>query len=672
MDGLKYSKSWGILLITVMGLLVFAPLLEYFVKWDSLDQYLPFRYFLSYASNSSGPSLWLPYQSLGYPVYGDMQSGFWYPVTWLHILFGGYGFQSFNIELLLHLILAGWGMFLLGKRMRLDDMPSYVMGLSYMTCGHLVGTTHVFTFVISATWMPFILYSLIDLRRVPSALNLLKAAFFIHLFLSGGYPAFSIIFVYFLIFFFLHWLWKSHWKGKAWTIGLSLAGLLLLLGSGYIAAQIEVFPWMSRSETLPYDAFFYTNSFSWKHWWSFLFPIVVSTDAEYFGSDLSMINGYVGVFTLLSALYAALFVKHPWKWSLVAVVLFALAASAGPDTPLRYWLYRFVPGFDLFRHPALLRFYVILGLILLGGIGLQTAFDLRGSRFKRTVLFSAIGLTLLTGYATWINGPVPYGDIWTFFMNNGERSDFGRWALIGFMGIPISLLVWGFWWVVRSPDLMVKPWLMGALMFFISAEVVLTTGFSVPTTVINNIRIADQREAITQLPQTRTEQDAMLPICDINMNNQGVGIQGVWRNLGIWSRRTAVDGYNPFQLKTYDQLRSDSLLMACGLICAKDGQVSDLTIGKDEISAQVNLDNASIVTLIQNPYPGWEVFVDGLTQDLAADSSVPSTEIRKGLHDVTFRFVNRKIALLFWLTMGAFLLLSLIMMRMEIKRTHLS
>jgi hypothetical protein len=125
-------------------------------------------------------------------------------------------------------------------------------------------------------------------------------------------------------------------------------------------------------------------------------------------------------------------------------------------------------------------------------------------------------------------------------------------------------------------------------------------------------------------------------------------------------------------LKSYDQLRSDSLLMACGLICAKDGQVSDLTIGKDEISAQVNLDNASIVTLIQNPYPGWEVFVDGLTQDLAADSSVPSTEIRKGLHDVTFRFVNRKIVLLFWLTMGAFLLLSLIMMRMEIKRTHLS
>jgi hypothetical protein len=551
--------------------------------------------------------------------------------------------------------------------MGLDDVPSYVMGLSYMACGHLVGTCHVFTFVISATWMPFILYALLDLRRDPNLLNVLKATFFIHLFLSGGYPAFSIIFVYFLIFFFLHWLWKSHWKSRTWAIGISLAGLLLLLGSGYIAAQMEVFPWMSRSEALPYDAFFYTNSFSWKHWWSFLFPIVISTDAEYFGSDLSMINGYVGVFTLLAALYTSIYVKHSWKWPLVAMLLFALAASAGPDTPIRYWLYRFVPGFDLFRHPALLRFYAILGLILLGGIGLQSAFSRGDFRFKRGLLLSAIALTLLTLIVTVVKGPIAYGEIWNFYMQNGERSDFGRWALMGFMGIPVSILVWSFWLLMRAQQRVSRPWLIGAMMLCISAEVFLTTRFSVPTTVINNIRIADQRDAIDRLPNSETTQDTMLPIRDINMNTQGVGIQGVWRNLGIWSRHTAMDGYNPFQLKTYDELKSDSLLMACGLICTEHGMVNELRIAKDAISAQVNMDEAGQVLLIQNPYPGWKVLVDGEPNSMTDSALVPTTQVSKGLHLVTFRFENERILLLFWISMAAFFMVSLWLIALETK-----
>ena len=169
-----FRKYWPILALVLLGLLIYADLFHYMVKWDSLDQYLPFRYFLSYASDFQGPALWLPYQYLGYPVYGDMQSGFWYPLTWLHVLMGGYGFLSFNMEVIIHLILAGIGMYALAKRCFLNEIAAVAAGLAYMTCGHLVGTCHVLTFVISATWLPFVLFSLIDLRRDKNLKSLLS------------------------------------------------------------------------------------------------------------------------------------------------------------------------------------------------------------------------------------------------------------------------------------------------------------------------------------------------------------------------------------------------------------------------------------------------------------------------------------------------------------------
>ena len=652
-----FRKYWPILALVLLGLLIYADLFHYMVKWDSLDQYLPFRYFLSYASDFQGPALWLPYQYLGYPVYGDMQSGFWYPLTWLHVLMGGYGFLSFNMEVIIHLILAGIGMYALAKRCFLNEIPAVAAGLAYMTCGHLVGTCHVLTFVISATWLPFVLFSLIDLRRDKNLKSLLKAALFIHLFVSGGYPAFSMILVYFMLLFFGHWFWKETDKKKYMSYVISLGLLVLILGGGYLKAQAEVFPWMGRSEALPYNEFFYHNSFTLRHWWSFLFPIMISTDKGYFASDLSMINAYVGVFIFLFALYGLLKSPHPWKYGLLTLVLFALAASAGPDTPLRLWLYDYVPGFNLFRHPALFRLYAIFGLILLGGMGFHHFVEKREKLMPSILLSAAVLVSTVCVYLNLDETLASWFQVYEFFQRKGEVSGFGRWAHLAFICVPISALLWAMYFISYSYSkgnyIRYGPYVM---MLILVAEVMVTTHFSIPSTVINNIELSAERTSIEALPKSNHEQDAKIAVAQLNDGTLGGAVKGVWRNLGIWSRKTAVDGYNPFQLKVYDDLKKDSVLLSHGVIYTEGGEVNDLRITKNSLSAVVNMNQTAELHLIQAPYPGWHVYIDDLERELVPNSKTPSVMLQEGTHNVSFRFENRKILILFWLSMISFLL----------------
>jgi hypothetical protein len=561
-------------------------------------------------------------------------------------------------------------MYFLAKRIGLKEIPAFAMGISYMACGHMVGTCHVLTFVISGTWLPWVIYALISLRRNPSFLTAIQAALFLHLMVSGGYPAFSMMLFYFMIFFFLHWFWKESQKAEMikYTV---LAGVLaLLMGLGYMSAQMEVFPFMGRSEALPYTDFFYHNSFTLKHWWSFVFPIMISTDRAYFASDLSMINGYVGLFIFLAALYAIVKTSHPWKYGIIALIIFALAASAGPDTPLRLWLYEYLPGFNLFRHPALFRLLAIFGIILLGGIGIDAVFEKKDKIFSRILLASAVLLSAVSLYLNLAVDTVSLHEVWTFFQEKGERSEFGRWSHLAFISVPLSILIWAMWGLNRSESLNLKTKNIGFVLL-IAAEVMATTQFSVPTSVINNIRISDEIQGIRALPTSECDQNPNLAIADINMNSKGSGIKGVWRNLGIWSRTTAVDGYNPFELKTYDVLAKDSILLSHGLVYGDSGLVSQICILKNEIKAEVTMNANGTLNLIQSPYPGWKVCVDGQGRALVAGAEVPSVELKSGAHTVSFTFENGKIVFLFWMSMVLFFALSVLYVILRVKHKNI-
>src|SRR5687768_2172542 len=73
------------------------------MKWDMIDQFFPYRYFIGECFNAGVLPSWNPYQFLGEPFHADPQSGFWYPVTWLLTLAGGYSVYTMNFEFVLHI-----------------------------------------------------------------------------------------------------------------------------------------------------------------------------------------------------------------------------------------------------------------------------------------------------------------------------------------------------------------------------------------------------------------------------------------------------------------------------------------------------------------------------------------------------------------------------------------
>ena len=106
-----FKKNDIRLLLIGLVLLAWWPISSFlFVsKWDNIDCYLPYRYFVSWSEIHGHLPLWNPYQHMGYPAYSDMQNGMYNPFVQLLMWCGGYTPTSLTIELLSYAVLAALG-----------------------------------------------------------------------------------------------------------------------------------------------------------------------------------------------------------------------------------------------------------------------------------------------------------------------------------------------------------------------------------------------------------------------------------------------------------------------------------------------------------------------------------------------------------------------------------
>lgn len=124
------------------------------MNWDALDLWMPWKHFIVDELYNGNLPLWNPYFRDGFPQHGDTMT--WYPISWfLGFLFGGYNLFSVNLEFLLHLLIAGTGMFSLSNRFSNNQKVNFLIGLSFMLSGFMIGNAQHVAWVISAAWMPW-------------------------------------------------------------------------------------------------------------------------------------------------------------------------------------------------------------------------------------------------------------------------------------------------------------------------------------------------------------------------------------------------------------------------------------------------------------------------------------------------------------------------------------
>ena len=680
----------------VLVLIAYWPLLQYSMKFDILDQYLPWRYLVGLCLQSGHLALWNPYTHLGYPLYADPQSGAWYPVVWLIGGLHGYNIYWIQAEFLFHVWLAGCGMFLLIHRLLRNSQVAWLAGASYLLSGFFTGNAQHLTWIISGAWIPFILYFFLLMSETGKFKDCLKCALVFFMLFTGGYPAFTILMVYILIFLSAVIIIRKKRKITPLVKYLKLVSFfaitILLLSAVMLVSVFESFRIAGRAEGLSRELAM-ANPFSPQSMLSWLLPFSSVKDPEFFNTDISMSNGYFGLLMLVAVL-VSLFRKKSFLENItLAGSIFFLIAAMGSYMPLRGWMYDYLPFMNLFRMPGLFRLFATIGFIVLGSFTLSD---------------------VTKGYPVIKN------------MLAGFKIVF-----IIFIGVMISELVKGIDWNLLNADSYV-PWLVNLkfnesvflqaaiqlisilvlflcisnrkYIYWLVIDGVLACWLCAPVTIVSERKIGDVFKLTEQMPGVFRIPD----LTPMNQNKDRMGIVGpFWCNLGIWKMQPIWDGYNNFQTKEFLNFERSPIaeyvlknpIIYCSSNQAKvhhsftdilplindstllyvddtiqepeqESYLETIILSKPQltmftpqiIEATLNNPVTSYLTLMQQNRKGWKVFTDGNEQKTFISNGLfISIKVPAGKHHVSYIFNDKEIVNAFYISVIA-LLLTLILL----------
>jgi hypothetical protein len=686
----RYKYHFFIVLVAVVGYWQVA-LMRYTLKWDDIDQYLPWRYFVSECLRNGVLPFWNPYQHWGYAMHADPQSGVWYPVVWIISLLHGYDVYANQFDFMLHIVLAGIGMFLLMNRFVNDRRVAFLIGCSYMLSGFFVGNAQHLTYMVSGAWIPFVLfyYGLTPspspkergVARATEWRNTIACALCFFMMTTGGYPAFTIVVAYSLVVIFvvkviLEYRRKNIEAVKRFAgFNVLFFVISILLCSGVLLSQWIAKEYIVRSSKLPLDVVNF-NPFSPQSLISLVLPLASAKNPQLLDTDISMSNLYFGV-VMLSVFIVALFRKKTRFEKIVLFMgLFFLLAAFGKYTPVRAMLYYTVPLMNLFRFPSIFRLFALICFLIVAGFGLKDLLNGNNARTLKRVIGILAGVCLAVVVVYFFNARLrlPSFSFFNYFLNglNFKESILlqGIIALIVF----IALLI-----VIRKNTVKYS-----LIVMIILIDLIVAAQLNIPATVIYDTKTAGLSNQLKRIPKgfPVPQNIAAENYCD-----KTVHIASLWRNMNLWNKQPAYDGFNSFKMKGYYQMADEAQVM---LPLLKDNiaffslgysfyndtihdydvlqknpthlffnerdknkivetYVTD-TVDKaifekfnpDDIVVSTFTDTPRYLTLMQHNYPLWQVTIDGKpTEHITSDYLFMSTLVPAGNHTVEFKFNNK-------------------------------
>jgi hypothetical protein len=549
----KYFHQCLLLLLVIIGFWQ-VSFFKYSMKWDMIDCYYPWRYMVGECLQNHILPLWNPYETLGYPIHADPQSGAWYPFAWIIGYLWGYNIYSIEFEFVLHVYIAAIGMYLLGKKFGFGKNVAFVMAVGYMFSGLIIGNSQHLTYVISAAWIPFILLYYLKFSESLKTIHALIAAFFMFMLLAGGYPAFSIVLVYFLFVLFI-FNCINIFKKKSWPEFKNLikqnsifAIATVLFSAVILISVLAVSSFITRGNKLPLDMAMF-DPFSPQCLISIILPYASIKDPDFFNTDLSMTNIYFGLILFLF-LIISFFIKKP---QIIKVFfwfgIFCLAAAMGNYLPIRKLLYDYIPMMGMFRFPSIFRLFTIISFVVTAGFALD--FFMNSEKIKKKYLnillmilaFLLIGLIAFSRSQGYLNvlGFLHY-DIW----KASARSSI--WQHIVFQSlIQIGFLLLMFLLFRKVTD---KKKLLSYIILLSVADLFFASQLNEPYTTYDQTTRA---KALASCTSTFPKDFPVPSSTNIVLNTDtGNGCGIFWKNMNIYHKQIGWDGFTPFKFHGYE------------------------------------------------------------------------------------------------------------------------
>jgi hypothetical protein len=346
----------------IMMIVLFAPGWAWNKFLFGLDTYTLHLPFLIYAKRMWAVfhdlPLWMPDIYMGMPAIDAANLIYFYPTDLLYIMSFMPVEQAYLVDLIIHMSVAGFGMFMFLKRHDIEKKAAYLGAFVYMFSGPLVTSAYNghWPDIKAMALVPFVFYFIDRAIKEKKAFFYLSAGLFMGLqVMAIGMQVAAYTYIGGVIYAAYLLLSQKSWKKEIVTSAIFFA---------VMTVSVAVF---SAPQFLPsqeYMNFSWRREFSYSEFTAFSFnpaESIVFLLPKFFGLKDSMYWGffpgtamsyYCGLLPFLLAAFALTAGRHR-KISVFFLVLTViyLIMSFGGFTPLFKLLYN-LPVFNKFRNPA--------------------------------------------------------------------------------------------------------------------------------------------------------------------------------------------------------------------------------------------------------------------------------------------------------------------------------
>jgi len=384
---------------------------------DTIQLDFPFRLFAQrmFQQYHDLP-LWMPYILGGIPLIDSSNLIYFYPTNLLYMLLPVPLYYTYTIDIIIHMLIAAFGMYLLLKQFELKKAASLFGGFVFMTGAFLISLVYAGHSgnTKAVALMPYIFYFISRGIKEGKFFHFLNASIFCALcVLCLGMQimayAYIGVFLYILYEIFFSTKERNLKKAKKTTIFFILStGMIVLLSAVQFFQSTTYLPYSFRGN------FTYENfvlwSFNPKEAITFLFPNFFGLkDPTYWGPmENNMTTFYMGIIPFMLVPFAFIlgkFRKFAIFSTIIAVIFFIL--GCGRFTPV-YNIFFYFPVFNKFRVPLRFIYIFDLFIIILSAVGMNNIIlavqeQNYNANFKKNILFKIwLWLTIMAGIILFI------------------------------------------------------------------------------------------------------------------------------------------------------------------------------------------------------------------------------------------------------------------------------
>ena len=349
--------------------------------------------------------LWNPLSNCGAPFLAQWGTMTLYPFSLIYLLLPLP--WSLGFFCLLHLFLAGFGMFHLARRWTNDDFAAGIAGIAFVFNGVVFSCLLWPNYTVALAWMPWIVLFAERAWRVRGRAMVIVALLGALQMLSGVPEL--IVFTWAIVLV----LWIAAVAQRQLPIAslLSVAGVIALVAALAACQLLPFFDLLSSSHRTPDTggAKWAMPGWGWANLFLPLFHTYKGTQGVIFQHEQAFMTSYYpGIAILLLAVWGAWRVRTPQNTALFALLVIGYILALGPHGQLFTWVKQAVPSIGLARFPVKFVLLATFAVPLLAAVGvahLRRQPDLAASRNLGGLSVATI---LLMATLLWFAWKYPY------------------------------------------------------------------------------------------------------------------------------------------------------------------------------------------------------------------------------------------------------------------------